>query len=103
MEKLTNEAKHTCILQKYIENPLLVHKRKFDIRCYAMLTSINGNLKGFMYEQGYIRTSSVLYSKADFKDKFVHLTNDCIQKKSKDYGKYESGNKMDYSEFESYL
>lgn len=24
----------------------------------------------------------------------IHLTNDAIQKKSEDYGKYESGNKV---------
>jgi tubulin---tyrosine ligase len=42
--------KRTFILQKYIERPQLYQNRKFDIRCYGMLTSVNGHLKGFFYD-----------------------------------------------------
>ena len=90
-------------MQKYIDNPLLLEKRKFDIRTYAMLTSINGQLKGFVYEDGYLRTSSAIYENGNFDDRTIHLTNDSIQKKSKDYGRYERGNKIDYHEFQDYL
>jgi Tubulin-tyrosine ligase family len=33
----------------------------------------------------------------------VHLTNDAIQKKAEDYGKFECGNKISYSDFQHYL
>lgn len=33
----------------------------------------------------------------------IHLTNDAVQKKGKDYGKYESCNKMGFRDFEDYL
>ena len=64
-----------------------------------MLTSVNGNLKGFCYENGYLRTSSALYEIGNFSDKTVHLTNDSIQKASKDYGSFEEGNKVEYNDF----
>ncbi len=57
---------------------MLMNKRKFDIRAFAMLTSINGNLKGFAYDEFYLRTSSSLYDTDNFDDKTVHLTNDSI-------------------------
>ena len=36
-------------------------------------------------------------------NKFIHLTNDAIQKKCETYGKYENGNKLSYAEFQKYL
>lgn len=33
----------------------------------------------------------------------VHLTNDAVQKKSEDYGKFEPGNKLSYTEFQNYI
>lgn len=90
-------------MQKYIHNPLLIHRRKFDIRTYAMVTSVNGNYKAYFYEEGYLRTSCREFNVNNLQNKFIHLTNDAIQKKAEDYGKFEPGNKMSYLEFQSYL
>lgn len=68
----------TYIIQKYIDYPLLIHKRKFDFRVFALVTSINKKLKGYFYEDGYIRTSSREYDLNALDDKFIHLTNDAI-------------------------
>lgn len=86
------------ILQKYIDNPLLYQRRKFDIRCFALVTCINGVLKAYFYRDGYIRTSSKEYSMANLYNKYIHLVNDAVQKYSDDYGKYEPGNKLSYTE-----
>ena len=37
------------------------------------------------------------------KNSEIHLTNDAIQKHSDNYGKYEKGNKIGYSDFQRYL
>ena len=97
-----NKEGRTFIVQKYIEKPLLVHKRKFDIRCFGLLTSFNNNMQGYFYPEGYIRTSCKEYSTKSF-NKYIHLTNDAVQKNSEEYGKFEPGNKISYPEFQVYL
>lgn len=65
---------------------------------------MEGTLRGWFYEEGYIRTSCKefnLYSGCD--NAFMHLTNDAIQKQSSDYGKYEAGNKISYSDFDKIM
>ena len=103
------------IVQKYMENPLLYNQRKFDIRCFVLLTggefSQAGNkpkqrLSCYLYTEGYLRTSSVKFSldEKKLKNTLMHLTNDGIQNKdSKNYGKHEQGNKISYEKFQAYL
>ena len=64
-----------------------------------MFTSVNGTTKGYFYEDGYIRTSCKEFSLDNLSNRFVHLTNDAVQKKSDDYGKFENGNKISYQNF----
>ncbi len=96
-------TKRTYILQKYIERPLLINKRKFDIRMFGMITSINGLIKGYFYDEGYIRTSSKEFTLKNLSNKTIHLTNDAVQKRTEDYGKYESGNKLSLGDMQKYL
>ena len=95
--------KHTFIIQKYIERPFLIHRRKFDIRCYALITSINGVIQSYFYNEGYLRTTSTEYNTKEIFNNFIHLTNDAIQKNSEEYGKFEDGNKLSYKDFQRYL
>jgi len=67
------------------------------------MTSINGNLKGYFYEDAYIRTSCKEFDIDNLANKYIHLTNDAVQKHSQDYGKFENGNKMSLSDFQRYL
>jgi len=103
IEESTGNRKRTCIVQKYIHNPLLIKQRKFDIRAFAFLSSINGNLKGYFYEEGYLRTSCKEFSLANLGNRMIHLTNDAVQKKAEDYGRFEPGNKLSYLDFQNYL
>lgn len=93
----------TYIIQKYIYRPLLYFGRKFDIRCYTLVTCYNGNTQAYFYREGYLRTAIAEFSLKNNSNKFIHLTNDAIQKKSSDYGKFEAGNKLNYAEFQEYI
>eukprot|EP00347_Sterkiella_histriomuscorum_P005415 403356704 len=103
LSELKIKSQRTFIVQKYIEKPLLISGRKFDIRCYGLLTSINGVQKGYFYRDCYFRTSSKEYDIDDLSNRLIHLTNDAIQKYSDDYGKYENGNKLSINDFQRYL
>lgn len=61
----------SCVVQKYIERPLLFKNRKFDIRVWAIATDRN---ELYFYRPGYLRTSSNQYS-LDSQNLTVHLTN----------------------------
>lgn len=82
--------------------PLLYFKRKFDIRCYRLITSINGCIKGYWFQEGYVRTSSKDFSLKNL-DRFIHLTNDAVQKRNEGYGKFERGNKISFDELNKYI
>ena len=66
------------------------------------MTCVNGIMKGYWYQDGYIRTTSSEYSLSTNCSK-IHLTNDSVQKNTSDYGKYEKGNKISYQDFQKYL
>ncbi len=83
------------IIQKYLESPLLIADRKFDIRVWALLAQ-DGRL--FMFKEGYIRTSSSLFTldAASISKAEIHLTNNAVQSKLEDYGRFENGNQLSF-------
>ena len=87
------------IVQKYLDNPLLYNKRKFDIRCYVL---VDNNLNVFFCREGHLKGSSELYN-INNTSKFVHITNHSIQKKSSKFEQYEYGNEMSYTDFKNFM
>ena len=87
------------IIQKYLDNPLLYKKRKFDIRCFALLDS---NLNLYYCKEGHLKGSSELYN-VENTNKFIHITNYSFQKKSSSFAKYEYGNEISYDSFKQFL
>lgn len=69
-----------CIISKYIHNPLLINRLKFDLRLYVVVTCFEP-LRIYMYHEGLVRFASEPYDPAA-KDKFVHLTNYSVNKKN---------------------
>jgi tubulin monoglycylase TTLL3/8 len=84
-----NGKRRSYIIQKYCERPLLYKGRKFDIRLYTLVTSVNGNMQAYFYQEGYLRTSSREYTLKNVQNRLIHLTNDAVQARCAEYGKFE--------------
>ncbi|OHT05753.1 Tubulin polyglutamylase ttll-4 [Tritrichomonas foetus] len=73
------------IIQYYIERPLLITGRKFDIRLYVLVTSITP-LKIYMHDSGLGRFATHQYEEdGDASDLQMHLTNYSVNKLSDDF------------------
>lgn len=82
--------KKTVIVQKYIQNPLLINEHKWDLRIYVVVTSFSP-LVAYICEDGLVRFATDQFT-LNSKRRFVHLTNYSINKKSK---KFESNDNAD--------
>lgn len=74
-----NKNDDNWIVERYIDNPLLVDSRKFDLRLYVVVTSYNP-LKIYLHEEGLCRLATEKYTNETYYDKYAHLTNYSINK-----------------------
>jgi hypothetical protein len=67
------------IIQKYIDNPLLLRGYKFDLRLYILVTSFHP-LEAFLYSEGFARICSEKFklSKETIANTQIHLTNTAV-------------------------
>lgn len=75
------------VIQKYIERPLLYRGRKMDLRVWVMFTH---ELRPFIFRECYVRLSSAPFNMQRLSEKFVHLTNNALQKYSDQYDEDET-------------
>ncbi|XP_011191434.2 tubulin glycylase 3B [Zeugodacus cucurbitae] len=78
----TNNPQRRYIAQKYLERPLLIHKTKFDIRQYMLLSIGDCTLNIWLYRDCYLRFSSQEFTIDDLRES-IHLTNNSVQKRYK--------------------
>lgn len=78
----------SLIASKYISNPLLINKRKFDLRIYVFVTSILP-LRIYRYNDGLVRFAADPYS-SDINDRCSHLTNYEVNKNNINYIKNDN-------------
>lgn len=91
------------LINKYIENPLLILGRKFDIRQWVLITFSKG-FEVYFYNEPYIRFSAEDYDKEKLDNLFSHLTNNSIASKSDKFDDDKiKGNMWNFKQFESYL
>ena len=78
--------KEAYVISRYIDQPLLVGGKKFDLRIYVLVTSYRP-LKVWLSSKGFARFCNEKYSYdlADMDNMMVHLTNVAIQKYADDY------------------
>jgi tubulin polyglutamylase TTLL9 len=91
------------VVQKYLQYPLLVGGKKFDMRLYSLITSFSP-LKVFQYRRGFARFTNSRYSSdvEDIYNGFMHLTNVAIQKTAENYDE-RTGGKMELQAMKLYL
>jgi len=80
-----NTESKRFVVSKYIDNPLLLEGRKFDMRIYVLVRSFQP-LIAYKYEEGFTRLCSSPYSTENLTDLKAHLTNIAIQKQFGDVG-----------------
>lgn len=78
------------VISRYIEKPLLIGGKKFDLRLYVLVTSYRP-LKVYLYAHGFARFCNAKYTQQELKNPFIHLTNVAIQKHNEDYNSNHGG------------
>lgn len=87
---LTNQNMY--VISRYINNPLLIGEKKFDLRIYVLVTSFRP-LKAYMFRNGFCRFCSVKYdtSVSELDNMYIHITNVSVQKHGDEYNKQHGG------------
>ncbi|KAI8848733.1 tubulin-tyrosine ligase family-domain-containing protein [Chytridium lagenaria] len=85
------------LIQKYIDNPLLLNGYKFDLRIYVAITSFSP-LRIYMFEEGLARVATERYDTNPIHSNrsCMHLTNSAINKQSENYVDNEDASQDDH-------
>lgn len=98
------EGPETYVVQKYVEDPLLIGGKKFDLRLYALVTSYQP-LTIHMHRGGFCRFSMSRYTadKSEMTNLGKHLTNVAVQKHSGKAAYKRTGAKWELNRLKKYL
>ena len=97
------------LLSRYISNPHLIHKLKYDFRVYILVTGLIP-LKLYLYKEGMVRFATEEYTldKNHITELYRHLTNVAVNEKNKEIYKKavdadsEDGSKWSLQVYEHY-
>jgi len=95
-------AEARWIVQKYIEDPLIINKKKFDIRQWVVLTQLNP-LAVWFYQDSYLRFSFHDYNTEKLKNRYAHLTNNSVSKHARDFDDQVDETMWSSDDFQKYL
>lgn len=96
-------SKDTYVISRYIDNPLLIGGKKFDLRIYVLVTSFRP-LKAYMFSKGFCRFCTLKYDPSIYEldNIYVHLTNVSVQRHNRDYNR-QHGGKLSIQNLKFYL
>ncbi|XP_049862041.1 polyglutamylase complex subunit TTLL1-like [Schistocerca gregaria] len=85
-------VKESYVISRYIDNPLLIGGKKFDLRLYVLVTSFRP-LKAYLFRLGFCRFCTVKYDASiqELDNMYVHLTNVSVQKHGGEYNGIHGG------------
>ena len=89
------------IIQRYIQNPLLLEGRKSEIRIYWLVASLDP-LIVLMYREGTVRLNTMPFTLDDFENTLIHVTNVFQQKSHPEYDP-SAVLKWSFADWENYL
>ena len=75
------------LVQRYIKNPMLIEKKKFDLRLYVLICKFDP-IEAYLADEGLVRVCTENYkvpTKENMKNMFIHLTNFSLNKNSDNY------------------
>ncbi|XP_069730569.1 inactive polyglycylase TTLL10 [Phaenicophaeus curvirostris] len=99
-KNMSYKAPQARIVQRYIEKPLLLERKKFDVRSYLLIACTAPYV--LFFAQGYVRLTCVNYD-ATSDDLTVHLTNQYMQKKNSLYSQLKDETVWRMEDFNSYV
>lgn len=82
LESSLNGQGKDWVVQSYIEHPMLISRKKFDLRLYVVVTSIEP-LRAYLCREGIVRLCTEKYARPavhNINNHFVHLTNYSVNK-----------------------
>jgi len=97
------KAAENYVVSRYIDDPLLIGGKKFDLRLYAVVCSYRP-LKVYLSALGFARFCNEKYSNEvqEIDNMYMHLTNVAIQKHGETYND-KHGNKWPLQNLKTYI
>jgi len=103
--KLVSNIRHlksteACIVQRYIDDPLLLEGRKFNIRLYFVISMVNP-LRVFLWKEGIVFLGDESYecSKSTLSNRMMHIINPILFSSQEDEKENEQEKSKDSNRF----
>lgn len=92
------------IVQEYVDRPLLIEGRKFDLRCYACIFTTQPSLHVVYWPRsGYVRQAMADYTSSNLADRTAHLTNVKVMRDTADFDMQAERAIWDFERLQAFL